>query len=175
MGFWGWKLRTWFFQQLRFHYMSTFRPTRPLHSIADGFSRQLRHRQSPPGQATLALAFQLAPGHYPVSQATSFASAKAEFDKARMARSGVATPSNKPTIGAMGTSATAGTTTVGRNDAFGVGVGPFYQQRQITRPVGQPFANIIPTPGVPFLLVQPPVSLPQSPPHPSISPTVIDY
>ena len=42
--------------------------------------------------------------------------------------------------------------------------------------MGQPFAsNIIPTPAVPFPSVPPPVSLPHSPPHPSISPTLVDY
>ena len=127
------------------------------------------------GASYASVGVQLAPGHYPLSQATSFAWAKAEFDKARMVRSGVATPSNKPTIGAMGTSATAGATTMCSSNAVGVGVGPIYQQRQITRTVGQSFANLIPTPGVPFLTVQPSVSLPQSPPHPSISPALVDY
>ena len=74
----------------------------------------------PPGQATLGLGFQLAPGHSPLMQAARFAWAKAEFDKARMARSGVATPSKKPTIGAMSTSGMASTTTVGTSNAVGV-------------------------------------------------------
>ena len=109
-------------------------------------------------------------------QAVSFASLKAEFDKERMARSGVATPSNKPTIGVMGTPSLAGTKAVGTSKAVGVGSGPFHQQRQLTRPGGQPFANkIIPTPATPFPFVQPPVSLPHSPPRYSISPTLVNY
>ena len=67
----------------------------------------------PRGQATLALAFQIAQGQFPSMQAASFALAKAEFDKARMARSGWANASNKPSIGVVGTSATAGATTTG--------------------------------------------------------------
>ena len=130
----------------------------------------------PHGRATLAFAFQLAPGHYPLMQAVSFDAAKAEFDKARVARSGVATPSNKPTIGVAATPSMAGTTAVGTSKAVGVGSGPLYQQRQLTRPVGQPFANkIIPTPAAPFSSVQPPVSLPHSPPRFSISPTLVNY
>ena len=129
-----------------------------------------------PGQAPLALAFQLAPRHYPLSQATSFASAKAQFDKARMAKSGVVTPSNKPTIGATGTSAMAGTTAKGTSNAVGVWSGPFYQQSKVTRLVGQPFAsNIILTPGVHFPYVEHPVSQRHSTPHPSISPTLVHY
>ena len=109
-------------------------------------------------------------------QAVSFASAKAEFDKARMARSGVATPSNTPTIGVMGPSAMAGTTAVGTSKVVGLGSGPFHPQCQLTRTVGQPFpSKTIPTPAAPFPSVQPPVSLPHSPPHPSISPSLVDY
>ena len=105
-------------------------------------------------------------------QAVSFASAKAEFDKARMARSGVATPSNKPTIGVMGTSAMAGTTAVGTSKAVGVGSGPFQQRR----PMGQPFASsTISTKTAPFPSVQPPVSQPHAPPRFSITPTLVDY
>ena len=75
----------------------------------------------PAGRATLAFAFHLAPEHYPLMEAVSFASAKAEFDKARMTRSGVATPSNKPTLGATGTSSMAGATPVGTSHTVGVG------------------------------------------------------
>ena len=82
-------------------------------------------------------------------QAASLTIAKSDFDKARMARSGVAMPSHKPRFGAMGTSAMARATTVGASKAVGVGVGPPYQQRQITRTVGQPFDNLIPILSVP--------------------------
>ena len=104
------------------------------------------------GQAMLELEFQLAPGHYPLMQAASFAPPKAEFNKGRTARCGVATPSNKPTIGVMGTSPMAAATTVGASNAVGVAVGPPFQHRQITLTVRQPFANLIPTPGLPSLL-----------------------
>ena len=108
-------------------------------------------------------------------QEASFTSAKAEFDKARMARRGVATPSNQPTVGPKGTNTMAGATPVGTSNAVGVGVGPFHQQRQFTRPFDEPFATLIPTPADPFPSVQPLVSLPHSLPHPSISPTLVDY
>ena len=88
----------------------------------------------------------------------------------------MATPSNKPTIGAKGTSAMAEATAVGTSKAVGVGSGPLHQQRQLTRPVGQPLASkTIPTQAAPFPSVQLPVSLPQSPPRFSTSPPLVNY
>ena len=51
-------------------------------------------KRAPPGQATLALAFQVAPGHYPCMARDSVATAKADFEQARPAKPGTATPSN---------------------------------------------------------------------------------
>ena len=48
------------------------------------------------GQATLALAIQLAPAHYPLMAGPGVPLAKAEFDKVCAAKMGPATPSNTP-------------------------------------------------------------------------------
>ena len=67
--------------------------TYPAMALAPGcFLTAAAAQAVPSGQDTLDLAFHLAPGHYPLTEAGSFASGKADFDKARMARSGVATP-----------------------------------------------------------------------------------
>ena len=67
----------------------------------------------PTGPATLAFVFAYAHEHYPLMANASFASAKAEFEKMRMAKKGPATPRHKPMIGASGTSASAAATAVG--------------------------------------------------------------
>ena len=105
----------------------------------------------PTGPATHALVLAYGGEHYPLMGKTSFASAKAEFEKLRMAKAGPATPTFKPTIGVLGTSASAEATAVGASSAAGTRLGPLYQQRHITRTVGQPFANLILPPGVPRL------------------------
>ena len=110
--------------------------------------------------------FAYARGHYPLMANTSFASAKAEFEQLRKAKAGPATPTFKPTIGVLGTSASAEATAVGASSAAGTRLGPLYQQRHITRTVGQPFANHILQPGVPRLPLQ---SVSQSNPLPFLS------
>ena len=108
----------------------------------------------PTGPATLALVFVYATEHYPLMPIRSFASAKADFENLRKAKAGPATPTYKPTIGASGTTASAGATAVGTSSAASAGFRPLYQQHQITRPVGYPFANLVLAPGVHRLYLQ---------------------
>ena len=127
-----------------------------------------------PVQATLALAFQIAIEHYPLMAHASFATAKANFENARAAKTGPKTPLNKPTFGVVGASASAGPTAVGTSSAVGAGARPSYQQRQITRVVGQPFANIIPPPGDLVLPMHAHVSQFHSPYIPLHIPPLVD-
>ena len=85
----------------------------------------------------------------------NFASAKAEFEKLRNAKTGAATPIYKPTFGTSGTTASGGGTAMYTSSAAGAGVGPLYQQNQITCTVGNPLANLVLPPGVPRLRLQP--------------------
>ena len=85
--------------------------------------------------------FPYAPGIYPLMAQASFSPAKAEFEKVRMAKTGPATASHKPTIGAISTSGT-GDAMAGSEGCAGVVLFP--KEEQLTRLLDTPFANLIP-------------------------------
>ena len=100
-----------------------------------------------------------------------FASAKAEIEKLRVAQAGLATPSNKHTLGASGDSVSAEARAVGAGSASIVSI----IQHQLTRGVGHPFSNMIPFQGVPSISTQ---SLVSTAPHttlPSQHPAFVNF
>lgn len=90
--------------------------------------------------------FEYAHDDYSQGVNASFASAKAECEKVRAAKAGLATPSYKPTVG---TSSTSGTAEAMAGSTPGPGEWLLSQPDQLTRIVGLPFANLIPPQGVP--------------------------
>ena len=115
------------------------------------------------GVPALAMDFHYAAGGYPLMAQASFASAKGEFEKVRVAKAGLARPSQKPTVAASGPSGRTGAM-AGR--AAGAGVGLVVQQNQINPTVGNHFANQIPPQGVPGFPLQ--SSVVGLLPHPSL-------
>ena len=81
----------------------------------------------PAGQATLAYVFQLATNHYPLRTGASFTLAKAQFDRARAAMRGEATPTNKHTLAVPSVPRAANT------GLSGVGTGAVVQRQQTRR------------------------------------------
>ena len=114
-----------------------------------------------PEQDTLALAFQLAPGHYPLMARAIFALGNADFVQVRAANMRAATPANKPTIGVPGTSSV-----VGGTSSAGLGL---IAPRQLTPMVGPTLLNLVPQQRVRPLFKQATLSQFHSP-IPSISP-----
>ena len=100
-----------------------------------------------PGQDTLALASQVTSGHYPLRAQSSFARAKADFERARAAKRGSSTQSNMPIVGALIRKGVA-------EAAAGNAGGGMITQQKFKHVVCQKIANIIPQPGLPSLLMQ---------------------
>ena len=105
----------------------------------------------PAGQATLAYVFQLALNHYSLRTGASVTLAKTQFERARAAVIGEASPPNKPTL------CVPSVPRIPNTRLSGVGTGSLLQ-RQKTGTAGQ---NLNP-----FLAVSPVYTpMPVSPPH----------
>ena len=121
----------------------------------------------------LGMLFSYAPGIYPLIAQASFSPAKAESAKVnvRMAKAGPATPSHKPTVGAMSTSGTGDA--MARSEGA-AGVVLFAQQEQLTRLLDTTFDTLIPPQRVSGFSLQSSLNQSISPSGPSTHPALAD-